>query len=144
MDGPVGLFESPEEMREVLDRLLADIDSDRVAGPAMRLASVPYRFVFPDAGLVLDVTGSEEPGHCLRWTFEDDEAWTPTLSMEMASDVANRFLQGRENLAIGMARGLIRVSCGARAALSFLPASREMIGRYRAIIERDYPHLVLH
>lgn len=140
-----GRFESADELRQVLDRLLSDIDADPEAGPALRSANVPHRFVFPDLGVTLNVAGSELPGHCLRWGFGDEEDWAPALSMEMSSEVANRFLQGRENLAIAMARTRIRVSCSqARAALSFLPTSRALIGRYKAIIERDYPHLLVH
>jgi len=140
-----GLFESAEELREVLNRLLRDIDADAKAGPALRTANVPHRFVFSDLDVTLNVAGSELPGHCLRWGFGDDGDWSPALSMEMSSSVANRFLQGHENLAIAMARSRIRVSCSqARAALNFLPASRGLIGHYRSIVQRDYPHLVVH
>lgn len=142
--GQVGLYESPDEMRDVLDQLLTEIDEDPKAGPAMRLTGVPHRFSFPDAGLVLNVAAADQPDHCLRWSFDEEDQWAPALSLEMTSEVANRFLQGRENFAIGTARGRIHVSCSrARSALSFLPATREMIAHYREIIERDYPHLVL-
>jgi hypothetical protein len=64
--------------------------------------------------------------------------------MEMESEVANRYLQGRENLPIALARGRIRLSCvEARAALNLLPSNRELIKRYTEIVARDYPHLVL-
>lgn len=142
--GPVGLYESPEEMREVLDRLLFDTDQDPVAGPMMRRSGTPHRFVFTDADVVLNVTAAREPGRWLQWDFDDDAERLPALSLEMTCDVANRFLQGRENLAIAMARGRISVSCPeARSALSFLPASRELIRRYSEIIANDYPHLVV-
>lgn len=141
-----GTFASADELREVLDRLLASIDSDPEAGPAMRSTGVPCRFVFPDVDTTLSVTGSEDPGRCLAWSFDSLE--TPaetTVSLEMDSDVANRFLQGRENLAIGMARGRIRVACPkARAALAFLPRSRAMITHYREVVASGYEHLVVN
>ena len=59
--------------------------------------------------------------------------------MEMDSAVANRYLQGEENLAIAVARGRIKVSCKTRAALHFLPMSRDLIGAYSGLVERDYP-----
>lgn len=140
----MGLFESPEEMREVLDRLLADTDDDPVAGPMMRQSGTPHRFVFTDAGIVLNITAARGPGHWLEWDFDDDAEKLPALSLEMTCDVANRYLQGRENLGIAMARGRISVSCPqARSALSFVPASRELIRRYSDIIASDYPHLVV-
>jgi hypothetical protein len=137
-------FHSAAELREILDRLLDEIDADPEIGPRLRSARVPHRFVFPDLDVVLNVTGSEQGGHCLRWSFSDEIDWKPALTLEMDSAVANRFLQGRENLAIAIARGTIHVDCGeARAALSFLPVSRSLIERYRGLVRRDFPHLAL-
>jgi hypothetical protein len=135
-------FRSAEELREVLDRLLTAIDQDPVIGPSLRSARVPHRFVLTDLGVVLNVASSEKGDHCLRWEFSDEVDWKPALTLEMDSAVANGYLQGEENLAIAIARGRIRVSCErARAALSFLPLSRTLFGRYRELVERDYPHL---
>jgi hypothetical protein len=137
-------FRSAEELREVLDRLLTEIDQDPVIGPRLRSARVPHRFVLTDVGIVLNVASSEEAGHCLRWGFSDEIDWKPALTLEMDSAVANRYLQGEENLAIAVARGRIGVSSiDARAALSFLPMSAALFARYREMIERDYPHLAL-
>lgn len=140
-----GVFSSPRELREVLDRLVAALDIDPEAGPALRSTGVPQRFVFPDADTTLDVSGSERAGHCLEWSFDAEDAdVSPAIALEMDSDVANRFLQGRENLAIAMARGRIKVSCPhAKNALSLLPTNRMLVSGYRALIERSYPHLVL-
>lgn len=139
---PVG-FASAEEMREVLDRLLTDVDTDPALGPGQRATRVPQRFVFPDVDLVLDVAPApeSEAPHWLRWSFDGDVDWKPALTLEMDSAFANRYLQGRENLAIAIARRQIRASCNARAALSFLPASRGLFDRYTEIIERFYPQL---
>jgi hypothetical protein len=137
-------FRSAEELREVLDRLLTEIDQDPVIGPRLRSARVPHRFVLTDVGIVLNVASSEQDGHCLRWEFSDEIDWKPALTLEMESPVANRYLQGKENLAIAVARGRIRVSSiDARAALSFLPVSAELFSCYRALVKRDYPHLAL-
>jgi hypothetical protein len=128
----------------VLDRLLTEIDQDPVIGPRLRSARVPHRFVLTDVGIVLNVTSSEQDEHCLRWEFSDEIDWKPALTLEMESPVANRYLQGQENLAIAVARGRIRVSSiDARAALSFLPVSAALFARYREMVERDYPHLAL-
>ena len=79
-------------------------------------------------------------GTCLRWSFSDEVDWTPALTLEMDSAVANRYLQGRVNFAIAVARGEIRVSCAEAAApIAFLPVSAGLIARYRAIVEADYP-----
>jgi hypothetical protein len=128
----------------LLERLLEEIDGDPEVGPKMRSTRVPHRFVFTDLGVVVDITASERSDHALRWEFSERADWKPALTMEMESEVANRYLQGRENLPIALARGRIRLSCAeARAALSLLPTNRELIRLYTQIIARDYPHLVL-
>jgi hypothetical protein len=137
-------FASKDELLEVLDRLLADLDGDPVVGPKLGSTRVPHRFVFPDLDVALDIAPSERGDHALRWEFSEGGEWKPVLTLEMDSAIANRYLQGKENLAIGLARGRIRISCAeARAALNLLPTNRELIARYREIIARDYPHLVL-
>ena len=42
----------------------------------------------------------------------------------MSAEVANRYLQGRESLAIAIARGQVRCRGESRAALAYLPAAR--------------------
>ena len=61
----------------------------------------------------------------------------------MTSEVANRYLQGRESLAIAIARGRVRVSGEAGAALRCLPATRLIAERYRSVVESDYPSLAV-
>jgi hypothetical protein len=141
--GSTAGFASAGQMREVLQRLLTEVDSDPAVGPRLRGTNVPQRFVFPDVDLILNVAAAPESQapRCLRWAFDDEVDWTPALTLEMDSHVANRYLQGRENIAIAVARRRIRASCNARAALSFLPASRGLIERYTKIIERSYPQL---
>jgi hypothetical protein len=140
---PKARFASAAQMREILNRLLTDVDSDPAVGPRLRETHVRQRFVFPDVGLVLNVAPARESDapHFLRWAFDDKVDWKPALTLEMDSEVANRYLQGRENIAIAIARRQIRASCNARAALSFLPASQGLIERYTKIIERSYPEL---
>jgi hypothetical protein len=136
-------FASAAEMREVLTQLLAEIDKDSDLGRRMRSAHLSYRYVFTDLGLTLNVTSSDDDTHNVRWSFSDDPEWEPELTLEMSSDVANRYLQGRENLAIAMARGRIRCSCESRAALSLLPINRQLSICYREVLERHNPHLLL-
>lgn len=139
----VAHFSSPEELREVLDRLFAEIDGDQGYGSTLRSRRVPHRLVVPDLDLVVNVAPSEEGQHSLKWEFSDDVDWEPALSLQMQSDVANSYLQGRENVAIAIARGRIRATGDSRAALNFFSVNRALIGCYRSIIERDFPHLLL-
>ncbi len=138
-------FRSADELREVLDALFTEIDADPVFGSRLRRANLPYRAIYPDLGVVLDLAAAPDAGaHQLLWSFDGDVGWTPALTLEMDSALANRYLQGRENFAIAVARGAIHVSCiEVAAAMAYLPVSIELTSRYRAIIEADYPHLLV-
>ncbi len=138
-------FASAAELREILDELLTTVDEDPQAGPRLRAAKVAHRFVFADLGVVLNVNGiDEDDGRCIQWQFSDDVPWTPQLTFEMSGPVANRYLQGEENLAIALARRRIRLTgFKARAALEFLPTSGRLIEHYRRIVADSYPHLKL-
>jgi hypothetical protein len=136
-------FASAAELRHVLTDLLTEIEKDSELGRRLRSAHISYRYVFTDLGLTLNIASSEEGSKSVRWSFSDDAGWNPDLTMEMSSEVANRYLQGRENLAIALARRRIRCSCDARAALSLLPINRELSACYREVLERGHPHLLL-
>lgn len=136
-------FESVGEMREVLTLLLDELDRDSELGQRLRAAQLSYRYVFPDLGLALNVISSDEASHNVRWSFSEQAEWEPRLTMEMSSEVANAYLQGRENLAIAMARGRIRCSGDARVAIRLLPLNREISGCYRELLGRHHEHLLM-
>lgn len=136
-------FASAGELREVLTLLLSEIDRDSDLGRRLRAARVSYRYVFTDLGLTLSVASSEEASRNVRWSFDEDPGWEPKLTLRMTSEVANRYLQGRQNLAIAMARGMIQCSGNSRAALSLLPIDPQINACYRTVLERHYPQLLL-
>jgi hypothetical protein len=61
----------------------------------------------------------------------------------MSSEVANEYFQGRENVAIAIARRRIKASGDVKAALQLIPITKPVFERYREMVERDYPHLVV-
>ena len=130
-------------MREVMTLLLDRLDRDSELGQRMRAAHLNYRYVITDLGLALNVISSEDDAHNLRWSFSDQAEWEPRLTMEMSSEVANAYMQGRENLAIAMARGRIRCSGDARAAITLLPINRQIGEYYREVLSRHHSHLLV-
>jgi hypothetical protein len=132
-----------DEFRELLDEMLADVDADDKAGSLLRAAGLRMRFRFPDLGMVLNVAPSEDPSHHLRWSFSDAVGWEPRLDLTMDSQVANAYLQGRESLAIGIARGRVRAEGDTRCALLYVPALRLVVDSYRRQIRLRHPHLVI-
>ena len=137
-------FRSAAEFREVMDRVFEIMSTDPEMGPRLRDAQTPQRFEFPDVDLVVNVTYASEirDGHHLRWKWSDDVEWKPEVEMTMDSDVANRYFQGRENIAMAIARRRIKTSGNVKKALALIPVTKPVYARYREMIEAHYPHLV--
>lgn len=133
---------SAARFRAALERALAVADADERIGPTLAATDLRMRFVFTDAELMLDVSAGDGEERNLRWSFDGDAQAPPRLELWMATEVANRYLQGNESLAIAIARGRIRCRGESRSALRFLPAIRLICGPYRQVIEDDFPDLV--
>jgi hypothetical protein len=137
-------FKSTEEFTEVMDRTFGLMSTDPQMGPPLRDAETPQRFEFPDLDLVVNVTYAEDvtDGEHLRWKWSDDIDWEPEVQMTMDSDIANRYFQGEENVAMAIARRRIKTSGDVKKALALIPKTKPVFKLYRQMIEADYPHLV--
>jgi hypothetical protein len=136
------MFQSNEQFREVMDRTFALMSEDPEVGPKLRAADVPQRFEFPDADLVVNVrAGREGEEDDLHWEWSDDVDWEPRVRMTMSTEIANRYFQGKENVAMAIARRRIKTGGDVRAALEVLPMTKPVFERYRAMVQSDYPHL---
>jgi hypothetical protein len=134
-------FRSADEFREVMDRTFDLMSSDPDMGPKLREADTPQRWEFPDLELVVNIAASADPDENLVWQWSDDVDWEPEVRMTMTSDVANRYFQGKENVAIAIARRRIKAAGDLKAALAILPLTKPVFARYQAMIAADYPHL---
>ena len=136
-------FKSAKEFREVIDRTFELMSRDPDMGPKLREAETPQRFEFPDLDLVVNVTYNDDDStDCLKWEWSDDVAWDPEVQMEMTSDVANRYFQGKENIAMAIARRRIKTSGNVKKALALIPITKPVYAHYREMLENEYPHLV--
>jgi hypothetical protein len=140
----VSKFSSASEFREVMDQVFGIMSTDEEMGPRLRDAETPQRFEFPDVDLVVNITYAldVDDGHHLRWEWTDDVDWEPEVGMKMDSDVANRYFQDKENIAMAIARRRIKTSGNVKKALALLPIVKPVFPRYRALCEEHYPHLV--
>ena len=140
----MGSFKSADEFREVMDRTLELMSADPDMGPKLRDADAPQRWEFPDVDLVVNIAPAEngDSEHNLTWEWSDDVAWEPIVKMEMTSTIANRYFQGKENIAMAVTRRKIRPSGDFKAALALVPVTKPVFVKYRAMVEADYPHLV--
>jgi hypothetical protein len=141
--GDVAEFSSSKEFREVMDRTFSLMSDDPGMGPKLRDADTPQRFECTDLDLVVNVRagGPDEPN--LAWEWSDDIDWEPKVRMAMSSETANRYFQGKENVAIAIARRRIKAGGDVKAALALIPITKPLYERYREMIAVDYPHLEL-
>jgi hypothetical protein len=140
----MGSFASSKEFREVMDKTFALMSTDPEMGPKLRDAETPQRFEFPDVDMVVNITaaGEVEGGNHLEWEWSDDVGWEPDVEMTMDSEIANRYFQGKENIAVALARRRIKSKGNTKKALALIPVTKPVFAKYRAMIESDYPHLV--
>jgi SCP-2 sterol transfer family protein len=138
----VSSFKSSQEFREVMDKVFGLMSTDPEMGPKLREAETPQRFEFPDLDLVVNVTHTDGDGdQNLRWVWSDDIDWEPEVKMTMDSDVCSRYFQGRENVAMAIARRRIKTSGNVKKALALIPITKPVYAQYRDLLEREYPHL---
>ena len=135
-------FTGPKEFREVMDRIFALMSDDPNMGPKLRDANVPQRFEFDDMDLVVNIRATEEgeDGN-LHWEWSDDVGWKSKVQMKMSSTVANKYFQGKENVAVAIARRRIKTGGDVKAALALIPITKPVYEQYREVVEREYPHL---
>ena len=138
-------FKSADEFREVMDRTFELMSSDPDMGPKLRDADAPQRWEFPDLDLVVNVGPAEngDSSHNLEWVWSDDVEREPEVRMTMNSDIANRYFQGKENIAMAVTRRHIKPSGDYRAALALVPVTKPVFPKYRAMVEAEYPHLLV-
>jgi hypothetical protein len=135
-------FESQKEFVEVMDRIFTMMSEDPDMGPKLRDADVPQRFEFDDVDLVVNIrAGRQGEGTNLYWEWTDDVDWKPKVEMTMSSEIANRYFQGKENIAVAIARRRIKTGGDIKSALALIPITKPIYKRYRDVVEDEYPHL---
>ena len=135
-------FKSADEFREVLDRTFELMSSDPDMGPKLRDADTPQRFEFTDVDLVVNIRAARdgEDGN-LHWEWSDDVDWEPRVKMAMSTETCNKYFQGKENVAMAIARRRIKTGGDVKAALSLIPITKPIYERYRELLADEYPHL---
>jgi len=135
-------FKSSKEFREVMDRIFTMMDVDPDMGPKLRAADVPQRFEFSDVDMVVNIrAATDEEGGNLHWEWSDDVGWEPKVKMTMSSETANKYFQGKENVAIAIARRRIKAGGDVKAALALIPITKPVYAQYSDVVEAEYPHL---
>lgn len=136
-------FKSVAEFREVIERTFKMMSDDPEMGPRLRRAETPQRFEFSDFDLIVNIRPGQGDEPNLVWAYSDEVAWEPKVKMSMASETANRYFQGKENIAMAIARRRIKASGDVKSALGLIPILKPLFARYCDLVISDYPHLQL-
>lgn len=137
-------FTDPKEFRAVMDRVFSLMSEDAEMGPELRAADVPQRFEFEDMDMVVNIRPAREgESGNLHWEWSDDVGWSSKVQMKMSSAVANKYFQGKENVAVAIARRRIKTGGDVKAALALIPITKPVYAQYREVVEAEYPHLKL-
>jgi hypothetical protein len=133
-------FRSETEFTEVMDKVFQMMSDDPDMGPKLRDADVPQRFEFTDYDCVVNIRAGDGDKN-LHWEWTDDVDWEPKVRMTMSSGTANKYFQGKENVAMAIARRRIKTGGDVKAALSLIPITKPIYERYRELVKTQYPHL---
>jgi hypothetical protein len=136
-------FDSPKAFRAAMDRVFTMMSEDPEMGPALRDADTPQRFEFTDVDLVVNIRAGGDGEDNLVWEWSDDVAWEPRVRMSMESGTANRYFQGKENVAMAIARRRIKTGGDVKAALKLIPITKPVSAQYRAFLEDEHPDLLV-
>ena len=124
-----------------MDRTFEMMSTDPEVGPQLRAADTPQRFEFPDLEMVVNVRAGQDGEANLTWEWSDEVPWEAKVKLTMSSEIANRYFQGKENMAIAIARRRIKAGGDVPSALTIIPLTKPVFAHYRQMIAADYPHL---
>jgi hypothetical protein len=136
----VGGFRSEAEFRRAFERIFELMNETPEVGRTLRDAHAPHRFVITDLGLEFHVDGeppeAERQGRFLRWRG-GEAPWKPVVTMQMTSEVANRYFQGKENVAIALALGRVKIAGPPATLLKLAPVTKPVHPLYRKWLEES-------
>jgi hypothetical protein len=133
-------FRDEAEFRRVLEQVFTLVNETPAVARKLRDARAPHRFVITDLGLEFNVDGASDAeaaqGRYLRWTWGKPD-WEPVVTMRMASDVANRFFQGKESVPLALALGRVKLSGPPLTLLQLAPVTNPIHPVYRAWLKKN-------
>lgn len=132
-------FRDKREFKEVFEHVFALMNEHPKVGRRLRDAHAPHRFLITDLGLELNVDAApdqeEKQGRFLKWVWGPAD-WKPLITLRMSSTTANRFFQGKENVALAVALGRVKVSGPLVTILRLAPVTGAIHPVFRGWLEK--------
>ncbi len=129
-------FTDAAEFKRVFAQIFQLMNDHPKIGRTLRDAKAPHRFEISDYNEVFSVTyappDDEGAGRFLQWGWESDGfSPEPKIIMKMTSQVANRFFQGKENIALAIATGRVKLRGPIATILTLAPVTKPVYPVYR-------------
>ena len=139
-------FKDAGEFKKVFEHIFQLMNEHPEVGKKLRDAHAPHRFEITDYGLEFTVTAAadadEKQGKYLKWVWGPAD-WEPLINMKMSSETANKYFQGKENIAIAIAMGRAKVRGPMSTLLKLAPVTTPIHPVYRKWLKDEgYEHLV--
>lgn len=127
----------------VIDQIISAMNEDEDIGPKLRELGTPVEIRFTDFDATVNIRGGEAGEPNLVWVWTKRVKWKPVTSIEVTSNVANSFMQGRLRVAAALALRKVKVKGSLTAGLKVVAICNPLFGHYKERIAEEYPHLVL-
>jgi hypothetical protein len=136
-------FKSKKELRLVMDQVISTLGDDTDVGPQLRNLGTPIEITYKDFDITVNIRGGEEGESNLVWVWSKKVKWEPVTRIEVTSDVANQFMQGKLQVAKALALRKVKVRGSLTAGLKVVAVCNPAFSHYRERVESDYPHLMV-
>jgi hypothetical protein len=122
-------FHDAGEFKRVFEHVFELMNETPEVGRPLHDAHAPHRFVIDDLGLEMNVDAADD-GRFLRWVW-GPPPWKPAITLRMSSETANRFFQGKENIALAVALGRVKLKGPLLTILKLAPVTNPIHPVYR-------------
>ncbi|MCI4676470.1 SCP2 sterol-binding domain-containing protein [Candidatus Mycolicibacterium alkanivorans] len=120
----MGVFKDGDEATKYIAGIFEEAVADESIADQLAASGVVLRLncTDPDIQITVDMPNKKViTGSC---------DLSPTVAMSMTSDMANRFWQGKLNLAVSLAKGQVRAKGPVPKILKLVPVAKKLFPRY--------------
>lgn len=137
-------FKSKKEFREVIEQVIVTVNDDTDVGPKLRDLDTSICIYFSDFDMTVNIRSGVEKGESpVVWVWRKNVKWDPVTTIEVTSNVANSFMQGKLKVAAALALRKVKVRGSLTSGLKIVAICAPMFGRYKERISEEYPHLLV-
>ncbi|WP_407684925.1 SCP2 sterol-binding domain-containing protein [Mycobacterium sp. HUMS_1102779] len=127
----MGVFKDGDEATKYIAGIFEKAVADESIGDQLAASGVVLQLNCsdPDIQITVDMPNKK--------VFTGSCDLSPTVAMSMTSDMANRFWQGKLNLAVSLAKGQVRAKGPVPKILKLVPVAKKLFPRYEELLRAE-------